>query len=207
MLLELAGAVRRKITEVNSSPRVASSPSIRFIPAGRVPTRGVSRKDFGILELARDWVCDFHLPELHQSIAYQIPFEVDVSTMMCDGYIISRSKKIFIVLELTVPMEENIERWHLVKLKRYSKLACPGWQVHLFMLEVGCRGFVPTRFMSSLRRLGFNPSDSRKLRNDIQLVVRKCSYIIWINRFNKDFNPSLRVVVDGLLVSTPEWTS
>ena len=202
VLLELAGAIRRKLNEVNPSPRVTTAPPIRFVPAGKVPLRGTPRKDFGILGLARDWTSDFHLPELHHHSTYQIPFEVDVSTLMCDGFIMSRSKKIFIVIELTVPMEENIERWHQEKLKRYSTLLCPGWQVHFFVLEIGCRGFVPTRFASFLRKLGFNPSETRKLRDNLQLVVRKCSYIIWLNRFNKDFNPALRVSVDG--ISAPD---
>ena len=205
VLLELAGAIRRKIVEVNSCPRAGSGHHIRFVPAGVVPPRSTQRKDFGILDLARDWTCDFHLPELHQSSTYHIPFEVDVSTLMCDGFIMSRSKKIFIILELTVPMEENIERWHLEKLKRYSNLTCPGWQVHLFMLEIGCRGFVPTRFISFLRKVGFTPSETSKLRDNLQLVARKCSYIIWINRFNKDFNSTLRVSVDGVLL--PDCTN
>jgi len=123
-----------------------------------------------------------------------------VSTLLCDGFIISRSRKIFIILELTVPMEENIEKWHQKKWERYSKLVCPGWQVHLCMLEIGCRGFIPTRFFSLVRQLGFNSLETKKRRVNLQLVARKCSYIIWINRFNKDFNSTLRVSSDGVSV-------
>ena len=99
-------------------------------------------------------------------------------------------------------MEENIERWHVEKLEKYSKLVCPGWQVHLFVLEIGCRGFVSSRVSSIFRKLGLNASESRVLRDNLQLVVRKCSYVIWINRFNKDFNSALRVSVDGDLEIT-----
>lgn len=126
--------------------------------------------------------------------------------MLCDSFIISRSKKIFIVLELTVPMEENIERWHQEKFNKYSSLVCTGWQVELFMIEVGCRGYIPPRFSSFMRQLGFSSSETRKLRDNIQLVTRKCSYIIWINRFNKDFNSALRVSVDGELLPVPTPT-
>jgi hypothetical protein len=148
VLLVLVGAIRRKIKVVNSSPRTSSVPFIRFVPAGSLPSRSPPRKDFGILGVARDWTCDFDLPELHQNSTYQIPLDVDVSTLLCDGFIISRSKKIFILIELTVPMEENMERWHVEKLEKYSKLLCPGWQVHLFVLEIGCRGFVSSRVVS-----------------------------------------------------------
>ena len=197
VLLELAGAIRRKISEVNASQKVVTRPPIRFVPAGKVPPRGVTRKDFGLLDLARDWSCDFHLPEFHKYSPYHIPLEVDISTLMCDGFIISRSKKIFIVLELSVPMEENIENRHQEKLKKYSKLVCPGWEVFLLIFEIGCRGFV----VSLVRKLGFTPPETRKLRDNLQLVARRCSYIVWINRFNKDFNTTLRVSVDGVSIT------
>ena len=142
-----------------------------------MPRRGSSRKDFGILGCARDWSCDFDLPEFHQGGRYQIPLDVDLSTL-CDGFIISRSKKVFIILELTVPMEENLEKWHQEKLEKYSKLLCPGWQVHLFVLEIGCRGFVPPRFRFCFSQLGFTSSEIRYLHDSLQLVARKCSYII-----------------------------
>ena len=85
---------------------------------------------------------------------------------MCDGFIISRSKKIFIIIELTVPMEENIERWHVDKLKKYLKLVCPGWQVHFMVLEVGCRGFVSSRVVSLLRKLCLTAPESKTLRDN-----------------------------------------
>ena len=150
---------------------------------------------------------DFHLPELHQNHSYQIPFDVDVSPLMCDGFIISHSKKVFILLELTVPMEENIEKWHTEKSEKYSKLVCPGWQVHQLVLEVGCRGFISSRTVGLLRKLGLTAPETRVLRNNLQLVVRKCSYVIWINRFNKNFNSALRVSVDGVSFTSPDIPS
>ena len=79
-------------------------------------------------------------------------------------------------------MEENIERWHTEKQEKYSKRT-----VLYCIFEVGCRGFLPSRFFSITRSLGFTSSEAAKLRNNLQLIARKCSYIIWINRFNKDF--------------------
>ncbi len=157
---------------MNSNPFSKPFHRIRFVKAGVIPRRSAPRKDFGLLALARDWTCDFHLPELHQNSSYQIPFDVDVSALMCDGFIISRSKKIFILIELTVPMEENIERWHVDKLKKYSKLVCPGWQVHFMVLEVGCRGFVSSRVISLLRKLGLTAPESKTLRDSLQLVAQ-----------------------------------
>jgi hypothetical protein len=90
-------------------------------------------------------------------------------------------------------MEEHIEHWHQVKLNKYGSLLTPGWTFHTLAIEIGCRGFVPPRFSSITRRLGFSSSDLKILRDNLQLVARKCSYVIWLNRFNKDFNSSIRI--------------
>ena len=91
-------------------------------------------------------------------------------------------------------MEENIEKWHVDKMTKYQKLVCPGWKVHLMVLEVGCRGYVSSRVVSLLRKLGLTAPESKTLRDNLQLIARKCSYVIWINRFNKNFNPTLRIL-------------
>ena len=51
---------------------------------------------------------------------------------------------------------------HQETWQRYSELDAPGWQVFLFAFEIGCRGFVPSRFASLVRKLGFNPSETKK---------------------------------------------
>ena len=60
---------------------------------------------------------------------------------------------------------------------------------HYLILEVGCRGFIPSRFFPMLRQLGFASRESRRLHNSLQLIARRCSYIIWVNRYNRDFRP------------------
>jgi hypothetical protein len=84
----------------------------------------------------------------------------------CDGYILSRSKKICIIIELTVPMEENIEHWHSEKRSRYSKITSPNWSFQYLIFEIGCRGFIPSRFFSLMRRLGFT-----KVHSDECLMI------------------------------------
>jgi hypothetical protein len=197
-LLEFAGAIQRKVREVNAASLDSRSPSIRFVRAGGTPSRGSPRKDFGILHEGRDWICDFDLPELHSTTTYQFPADVDATSLVCDGYILSRSRRICIILELTVPMEENIEYWHQTKLGKYGELQSQGWTLHHLVIEVGCRGFVPPRFSGICRQLGFDSAGFKRMRDNLQLVARKCSYVIWLNRFNKDFNSSFRISVDGL---------
>ena len=128
---------------------------------------------------------------------YCFPQDVDAVNVRCDGYILSRSKKICIIIELTVPMEENIEYWHSEKRNRYSKITSPDWSFHYSIFEIGCRGFIPTRFFSLMRQLGFTKVQFRRIYNDLQLLVRRCSYIIWVNRYNKEFFPFRFSVVNG----------
>lgn len=195
VLLELATAVRRIIADVNGLP-LSSARTINFIPAGKAPPRRQPPANLGILNDARDWICDFDLPDLHSTTPYHFPVNIDVG-LRCDGYIISWSKRICIILELTVPMEEHIEYWHQVKMDKYGSLLLPGWTFHCFAIEIGCRGFVPPRFCSVTRRLGFSSADLKVLRDNLQMVARKCSYVIWLNRFNKDFNASIRITGGG----------
>jgi len=119
----------------------------------------------------------------------KVSVKVDWFTLRCDGYILSPSKKIIIIIELNVPMEENIEDWHNEKLNKYLKITSTEWKLHYLVFEVGCRGFIPPRFMSIMRQIGFSSSETRPLHSHLQLVARKSSYIIWINRYNKDFHP------------------
>ena len=178
--------IQRKVREVNTS-RIKPSPFIHFVRAGQSATRRPKRLDFGLLNEARDWICDFDLPELHKDSTYAFPYDISVDSLRSDGYIVSRSCKSCIIVELTSPMEENIEFWHKEKLNKYSKIFAGDWNFHFLMFEVGCRGFIPSRLFFMLRSLGFTSRESKQLRDNLQLVVRKCSYIVWINRFNKDF--------------------
>jgi len=189
----------KKLQVINASPPIPDGTgSIAFHPAGkRFNSVSVRRPDYGLLSGSRDWVCDFDLPDLHSAgLKYHFPYEVEVTDLRCDGYIISFSRKVCCIVELTVPMEDNIEYWHQVKTEKYNKAFAdlPGWTIHLVVAEVGCRGWIPGRFSSLLRGLGFIPTEIRTIHNDTQLLVRKCSYIIWLSRFNKDFQ-TFRVTV------------
>ena len=194
VLLELSTFIKQKVQEVNTAPSRVNFKKVKFISAGKIPPKSSSTtkdsSDFGVLNDARDWVFDFDLPDLHsKDQVYRFPPEVDIVSTRCDGYILSLSKKICIIIELTVPMEENIEYWHVEKRKRYSNLSAENWTLHYFIFEVGCRGFIPSRFFPMLRQLGFSPRESRSLHSSLQFTARRCSYVIWVNRYNKDFRP------------------
>jgi len=63
------------------------------------------------------------------------------------------------------------------------------WTIVYLIIEVGCRGWIPGRFFPLLRKIGFSGQELRRVHENLQLLARKCSYVIWLNRFNKDFQP------------------
>ena len=97
-------------------------------------------------------------------------------------------------------MEEHIEHWHQVKSEKYGQLLKPGWTFHVLAIEIGCRGFVPPRFKSIARRLSFSSTVLKMLHENLQLVARKCSYLIWLNRFNQNFYAYLLVVTSQVML-------
>jgi hypothetical protein len=108
-------------------------------------------------------------------------------------FVLSRANKICIAgPELTVPFEENLLIQNTKKTDKYQKefdTIEPGWNLHLLVLEVGSRGYVAKSFSKCLRRLGFSSAETRQLRESCSMMARRCSYIVWIHRSNKNWMP------------------
>ena len=195
VLLILARAIQAKVKEVNNTPQRPTLPPIAFVKAGKkAKVNSMQLPHFGLLEDARDWVCDFDLPEFHpEQSKFVFPHVVCTTPLRIDGYVMSLSKKVCIAgPELTVPMEEWIHTWHAKKLERYQELIenkSEGWNVIRLAIEVGSRGFIPPSFGSALRKLGFSSPEISTLRKRCSLMSQKCSYSIYLNRSNADFQP------------------
>jgi len=126
---------------------------------------------------------------------------VGATNLRIDAFIVSRQARVCIGgPELTVPMEENVDAQHAIKLKKYSAMASclsQGWRLGgPLCLEMGCRGVDPPSFGDVLRQLAFTPSEVRQLRDDCAYIARYCSYLIWLNR-NKSVFALPRVYCTG----------
>ena len=80
-------------------------------------------------------------------------------------------------------MEENFEKWHVIKKEKYDneishEAAKNGWRFDKLIMEVGARGSVPRNVSKALNQLEL---PAKKITNRL--------YVIWINRFNQDFQP------------------
>ena len=107
---------------------------------------------------------------------------------------LSKQAKICIVWELTAPLEENIEKRHASKTAKYQRELVDngqaGWTIHIVCGEIGAKGWVPPTFTNDLRTVFGLPKRQRtKLANNCAWVARQCSYVIWLNRNNRAFEP------------------
>ena len=152
--------------------------------------------DTRLLGSARDWSADFDLPEFHQPPAprYQFPLDIAPSgSTRIDSYIVSKERRTCIGLELTAGTEENADISHQRKMQRYGEKLVPDidptWRFHLLCFEVGCRGYIPKSLPRALYQLGFSSAEVRRVADKCSMTARKCSYLIWIHRGRKDFEP------------------
>ena len=86
-------------------------------------------------------------------------------------------------MELTVPFEENFNWAHQHKLEKYEDLreqcVSNGWITKVFLIKVGCRGFIANSTTIFLTNLGLSPSDKRKYMEKIQDKALTASAWIW----------------------------
>ena len=141
----------------------------------------------GLLDNVNDWKIYADLPELHDKWSQCIfPICIAVVTVKVDVVIYQIKHKIAVVLELTSPIEENMEKRHQEKIDKYSQIQPnEGWSICVFAVEVGTKGWILRKYFTrTSKQIGIckrNKSIAECLK-----MARRCSYAIWVNRFNKD---------------------
>ena len=126
------------------------SRGIQFIPQGALPKRSTVPK---VGSPVTDW-------EVFSDLDKRLTFPADIAetNLRPDLLVISRTKKILIVVELTVPWEERLQEAHEIKFLKYDPLIVEakrkGWKASCLPIEVGCRGFATKSLSALLRRVG-----------------------------------------------------
>ena len=96
-----------------------------------------------------------------------------------DAYIFSKEAKICVVIELTSPMEENISKWHRVKIEKYrERITSEHYKIHFMAWEVGARGWIPVSVNRDLRKLGFSKSEVQQIVRNCMNMVTRSSYML-----------------------------
>jgi len=93
-----------------------------------------------------------------------------------------------VIIELTVPHEENIEKRHHEKNKKYAalthKLSKGEEAAKLFCVEVGCRG-LPGKSLRALSKwLKHGEPEAKQFRAALGRRAVTCSQVIWSTRNN-----------------------
>ena len=96
--------------------KVSKVSSIIFMKQGD-PLKTSRKYEFGILHKAKDWVM-----EVDKNQQLQFPEVVCISTKRPDVVIYLLNLRKVILIDLTCPIEENIEEKHSEKLSRYEGL-------------------------------------------------------------------------------------
>ena len=119
------------------------------------------------------------------------PPVIVVTAKRPDVAIYSTTEKKCVVIELTVPAEENFAQANSRKKCKYADLIheCQeaGWEVKYFPVEVGSRGFTNQTLRSCFKYLDLSNKETRKAIDDISKTALRATYTIWLARSNKMF--------------------
>ena len=119
------------------------------------------------------------------------PPEIVTTSRRPDITIYSPNEKIAVVIELTVPAEENMAQANHRKKCKYEDLISEGrdagWDLRYFPVEVGSRGFTNATLRTCFKFLGLSNKEIRKALDSISRVALRATYTLWLSRCSKTF--------------------
>ena len=139
---------------------------------------------------------------------YLFPFQLPLTGLHPDNLLFSKSSKRAVLLQLTCPCEEDMEKWHSQKLNKYTPLAKliekNGSAVDQFAIEVGARGYCSKRLPNCLKRLDFDNKIVQKTTKSLSCISMKASFYIWLARNSSGWSSktSLMTIEDTVLSAT-----
>ena len=121
-----------------------------------------------------------------------------------------------ILIELTCPCEENMEAWHNANVNKYMPLKSViennGWNVDLFAVEVGARGYCSRSALCCFKSLGLRNCTINTTIKQLSKCSMECSFCVWLARnnkawFSKEIDLSLKTPEDPLAHQNPQSTT
>ena len=207
VLLTLSQAIKPHLISHNTTTKPTPSiPSISqsfVIPGSSCTPKTLPLPKQHLLSGATDWqlLVDFYFEKI------TFPPEIYSTDQRPDIIIFSHSLKKVLIVELTVPADENIQAAHIRKTARYTELShninhSTKWNASVHPIEVGARGFVAHSMNSFLRSIGFSSRLASSTCKNISLVTARCSYHIWLSRAKKTWKRG-PLIVPSLSKDTP----
>ena len=113
----------------------------------------------------------------------KVPIQIADTNQRPDMILMSESTKIAGVIELTVPNEDRVEVSGELKKAKYAPLQeqgkANGWKVHVWAVEVGCKGFPAASMASFLKDIGYAGRERNRLLKCIGDEALMASRRIW----------------------------
>ena len=135
----------------------------------------------GLLAMTDDWEL---LVDLKPQLVF--PPEITSTSSRPDIVIWSKNAKTVIIIELTIPWEENVEAAHERKMLKYQGLTAEcrerGWKTWCMAIEVGCRGFAGQSLWRCARTLGIIGKLRKDLVRNAERQAEESSRWIWNRR-------------------------
>ena len=121
---------------------------------------------------------------------FVFPANVALTQDRPDIVLVSETLRRVVLVELTLPCEENFEFWHHKKQEKdipiKAQAGTKGWGVNIFAVEVEPQGFSAN---STLRRLGFGSKDCRTITKALADIAMKASFAIYLSRESRVWDP------------------
>ena len=175
--------VRAQCETANQQSITAKEPIIQFLKEGECPVRKQKNPNMKLLNGVSAWKVSADL-----KTSQQFPVHIIQTEKRPDITAWSSSKKSVLLIELTVPWEENREEAHEQKKNRSDTLRTDcvekGWISHVIPIEVGC-GFIGHSVISFLSKIGITGRSLKVASNRLQTTARYASS--WICRKRESF--------------------
>ena len=138
-------------------------------------------KPFSIIEKASDLILEVD----SVSKQYQFPESLGCTALRPDITLYSLSRKMALIVELTVPWQSNIPKDEY-KLNKYHDLANTvtrnGFTVNLHAVEVGARGLPARSLLHLFKNLGLSRNIINSFLEKISKTSISASQILWLRR-------------------------
>ena len=111
------------------------------------------------------------------------PQHIAITNLRPDIVAWSDQGKEVLLVELTVPWEENMEVAHERKMAKYDPLRMDierkGWKCRVLPIEMGCRGYASRALIAYLRGIGLSASELKKTTKELEAAAESASSWIW----------------------------
>ena len=155
----------------------AKEPITQFLMEGECPVRKQKNPSMKLLNRACDWKVSADLKTSLQFPVYNIQTEKRPDIVAW-----SDSKKSVLLIEMTVPWEENRGEAHERKKNRYETLRADcvekGWICHVIPIEAGC-DFIGHSVFSFLSKIGITGYSLKVASSRLQTPAQYASSWIW----------------------------